>query len=41
MAESMVVRIAEAYGLVVVTQNIKHFRPFGISALSPNKAARE
>ena len=41
MAESKVVRIAKAYGLVFVPQSIKHFHPFGISAVPPNKAARD
>ena len=41
MADSMVTGIAKAHGLVVVTHNIKHFRPFGISAVSPTEAANE
>ncbi len=39
MADSMVAGIAKAHGLVVVTHNIKHFRPLGISDVSPPKAA--
>ena len=39
MADSMVAGTARAHGLVVVTYNIKRFRPFGISALSPTEAA--
>lgn len=41
MADSMVAGIAEAHGLVVVTHNIKHFRPFGIPAMSPHEVANE
>lgn len=39
MADALIAGIAEANGLVVVTRNVKHFRPFGVAVLSPEDAA--
>ena len=39
MADAMIAGIAQAHDLVVVTRNIKHFRPFGVAVSSPDETA--
>lgn len=41
MADAVIAGIAAAHELIVVTCNTKHFLPFGIAVLSPDKAAAE
>lgn len=41
MADAMIAGIAMANGLTVITENARHFLPFGASALSPDGAVRE
>lgn len=37
MADAIIAGIAQAHDLVVVTRNIRHFLPFGISVSSPDE----
>lgn len=41
MADAVIGGIAAAHELVVVTDNTKHFLPFGIPVLSPEEAAAQ
>ena len=38
MADALIAGTAAAHELVIVTRNTKHFLPFGIAVLSPDKA---
>jgi hypothetical protein len=35
----MIAGTAKHYGLTVITNNLKHFRPFGIPVLTPEQVA--
>ncbi len=39
MADAMIAGIAKARDLVIVTQNTKHFLPFGVGVTTPDEAA--
>ena len=39
MADAIIAGIAQAHDLVVVTRNIRHFRPFGVAVSSPDETA--
>lgn len=41
MADAVIAGIAAAHELIVVTQNTKHFLPFGVAVLSPDEAAAQ
>jgi toxin FitB len=38
-ADAMIAGTAKAHGLTVITNNLKHFEPFGIAVLSPDQVA--
>jgi predicted nucleic acid-binding protein len=39
VADAMIAGTAKHYGLTVITNNLKHFRPFGIPVLTPEQVA--
>ncbi|MDR3438104.1 PIN domain-containing protein [Telmatospirillum sp.] len=40
MADAAIAGIAKAHNLIVITDNIKHFLPFGVAVSSPDEVAR-
>lgn len=38
-ADALIAGTAKLHGLTVITHNAKHFRPFGIAAMSPDQVA--
>ncbi len=40
MADAAIAGIAKAHDLIVITDNTKHFLPFGVAVSSPDEAAR-
>lgn len=37
MADALIAGIAQSHGLVVITRNARHFRPFGIRTATPDE----
>jgi predicted nucleic acid-binding protein len=40
MADAIIAGIANAHGLTIITRNAKHFLPFGVTVLAPEKAPK-
>lgn len=40
MADAAIAGIAKAHNLIVITENTKHFLPFGVAVCSPDEVAR-